>query len=119
MGFWRFGRRDRTSGGDDDPSVFDRLRREQTTRWAGVPVTVCFDYQPYLREATRRRVNVHTLLESQHGEHTLVGYCHDQRADHTFKLASIVGQVLLERTGESLSPRDFAARLAAEGREHA
>ena len=112
MGFWRIGRRERGSSGDDT-SVYEHLRREQTTRWTGVPVTVCFDYQPYLREPTRRRVNIHTLLESQRGERTLLGYCHDQQGDLAFKLGSIVGDVLLERTGEPLAPRAFVERLLA------
>ena len=87
----------------DAESAYGHWQREQTVLWHGRPVTVTFDYAPYLREPSRRRVNVHTLQRSRMGESSVVGLCHDSQEEQVFKLGSIQGEVLIQRSGESMS----------------
>ncbi|MBT6277585.1 MAG: hypothetical protein HOI95_26055 [Chromatiales bacterium] len=94
-------------------SAYGRWQSQQTTLWHGRPVTVVFDYAPYMKEPERRKVNVHTLQESGMGERSLVGFCHDGREDRSFKLAAIQGPVLVAKTGEEVAPLEWLDRLTA------
>ena len=87
----------------DANSAYGHWQREQSVLWHGRPVTVTFDYAPYLKEPVRRRVNVHALQESAMGERSLVGFCHDGQEERAFKLAGIQGEILIERSHESIS----------------
>lgn len=95
----------------DANSAYGHWQREQSVLWHGRPVTVTFDYAPYLKEPVRRRVNVHTLQESAMGERSLVGFCHDGQEDRTFKLAGIQGEILIERSLESMSVAEWLERV--------
>ena len=95
----------------DANSAYGHWQREQSVLWHGRPVTVTFDYAPYLKEPVRRRVNVHTLQESAMGERSLVGFCHDSQEDRTFKLAGIQGEILIERSLESMSVAEWLEQV--------
>lgn len=94
-------------------SAYGHWQRGQTVLWRGRPVTVLFDYAPYLKPPERRRVNVHTIQESGMGERSLVGFCHDDQEDRTFKLSGVQDPVLLERTREELPVEAWVAQLLA------
>ena len=106
--FWR---RKKTT--ESSESVYDRLQRQQMVVWQGNPITVGFDYQPYLKDSSRRRVNVNVLQRNEQGELSFVGYCHDAQEERTFKLSSVQGEVLVEKLGEAVLPGVFARELEA------
>ncbi len=95
----------------DANSAYGHWQREQSVLWHGRPVTVTFDYAPYLKEPLRRRVNVHSLQESAMGERSLVGFCHDAQEDRTFKLAGIQGAMLIERSQESMTVAEWVEQV--------
>lgn len=107
LALWLRARRARNRG----DSAYGHWQREQTILWHGRPVTVTFDYAPYLREPSRRRINVHTLQKSQMGESTIIGLCHDTQEEQVFKIAGIKGSVLIQRTGESVPVTEWVASL--------
>lgn len=98
-------------------SAYGHWQRDQAVLWHGRPVTVIFDYAAYLQAPLKRRVNVHTLQCSAMGERSIVGFCHDDQEDRTFKIGGIQGNVLIERTKESLSVSDWQTALLAGGFE--
>ena len=98
-----------------DNSAYGHWQREQSVLWHGQPVTVTFDYATYLREPVVKRVNVHTLQQSAMGERSIVGFCHDDQEDRTFKLAGLHGSVLTERTQTSQGPTECFEGLTASG----
>ncbi len=97
----------------ESESVYDRLQREQSVVWEGEPITVGFDYQPYLKEPSRRRVNITAMQRNELDEILLVGYCHDAQQERTFKLTSVCGEVLVEKLGVSVLPGVFVNDLQA------
>ena len=107
---WR--RRKQSDGANaQSESVYARLQREQTVLWEGEPVTVGFDYQPYLKDPVRRRVNVRAVQETEMGALLLVGYCHDNQEERTFKVGSIHGDLLVEKLGRSAPASEFVESL--------
>lgn len=98
-----------------DQSAYGHWQRGQTVIWQGRPVTVLFDYAPYLKEPERRRVNVHTVQESGMGERSVVGFCHDSQEDRTFKLSGIQGPVLVERSRARMPVAEWLERLVEGG----
>lgn len=107
--FWRRARR-ATVPAD---SVFERVQDQQHTLWRGVPFTVVFDYQPYLKETARHRVNVHTVQRDTQGAHSLVGYCHDSRDDRVFLAHSIRGELLVEKSAQAIEFAGWLSKLQA------
>ncbi|MEM7254897.1 MAG: hypothetical protein AAF493_26100 [Pseudomonadota bacterium] len=88
---------------NEDDTVFAQMQKQQETLWSGVPLTVVFDYQPYLKDVSRHRVNVHTVQRDAQGVHSVVGYCHDSKEDRVFLSHSIRGDMLVEKVDESIS----------------
>ena len=113
---WR--RRKRINGDAmANDSVYARVLRQRTVLWQGVPFVVGFDYQPYLRASVRRRLTVRALLESIEGELFLVGYCDDTRDERSFNIASVRGDILVERSGRRVTGAHFAGELRGGGLE--
>jgi len=98
LAWWLWHRR----GKGANESVYDRLQMEQHPLWQGAPTTVVFDYEPYLKEPSRRKVNVHTVQESRAGVRSFIGFCHDYGEDRAFKLESVRGDILIVKSGQSM-----------------
>ncbi|MCH9675412.1 MAG: hypothetical protein K0U93_28500 [Gammaproteobacteria bacterium] len=94
-------------------SVFAKVQEQQEVLWQDVPLTIVFDYEPYLKETARHRVNVHTVQRDAAGAFSLVGYCHDLRSDRVFLSHSIRGDVLVEKTGDACEFGAWLERLRA------
>ena len=45
------------------------------------------------------------------GERSLVGFCHDDQEDRTFKLAGIQGAMLIERSQESMTVAEWVEQV--------
>lgn len=106
-------RRRRARVDTPDETVFARVQQLQEILWTGVPLTIVFDYQPYLKETSRHRVNVHTVQKDEQGVYSIVGYCHDLKDDRVFLSHSIRGDILVEKTDESIAFQEWLSRIAA------
>lgn len=67
-----------------------------------------FTYQDAEGEVSRRRVTVHSVTSTY-----LKGECHDRKAERTFRIDRIMGDVVNCDTGEILPPRTWARQAKA------